>query len=232
MLIYIKDIFDNKTVTPVKKGNVFSFIFLNVCGCLLVLFIILIAFYIDNIKHNSTSDLNIMFIPFYLAMILALIYAVFISPAFVSNGLYIETFLMFSYAIGAFVFGFLLCMTITSSDSGWKYVYAFLPFYFVIGANTVFNVITIVNRSKHNESKMEIMFGSVSCIGLVFVLIAGVVLQMKLDNVIDNTRHYVELMLMLFGVVMLCMKNVFAFCVEFCCSKEEEGIDNFQYIDN
>lgn len=239
MFIYIKDIFDNdnnntnKTVTPVKKGNVFSFILLNACGCLLALFILLIAFYIDNIKHNSndTVDLNIMFIPFYIAMILALIYVIFISPAFVSNGMYIETFLMFSYAIGAFVFGFLLCMTITSSDSAWKYVYAFVPFYFVIGATVVFNVITtIINRSK-----VELTFGIVNCVGLLFVLIAGVVLQLKLDKVINNSKHYIEMVLLLFGVVMLCGKNVLTFCVEYCCcgnNKDEDGIDNLQYIDN
>lgn len=241
MFIYIKDIFDNdnntnntnKTVTPVKKGNVFSFILLNVCGCLLALFILLIAFYIDNTKHNSndTVDLNIMFIPFYIAMILALIYVIFISPAFVSNGMYIETFLMFSYAIGAFVFGFLLCMTITSSDSAWKYVYAFVPFYFVIGATVVFNVITtIINRSK-----VELTFGIVNCVGLLFVLIAGVVLQLKLDKVINNSKHYIEMVLLLFGVVMLCGKNVLTFCVEYCCcgnNKDEDGIDNLQYIDN
>jgi uncharacterized membrane protein len=108
-------------------------------------------------------------------------------------------------------------------------VYAFLPFYFVIGANAVFNVITIVN-----ESKSELMFGIINCIGLLFILIAGVVLQLKLDKVINNKKHYVELVMVLLGVGMLCGKNVFAFCVEFCCcgGREEEGDDNLDYIDN
>lgn len=196
MFLILKSIIDrsdskNKTA---QRGNIFSFVMLNLSGFLGATFFILLFLYIDEVITDV--DLNIIFIPLYLAISVGIIYAVFISPAFSSNGLYIELVIIFTYLIGNFVFCGLLAGAV-NKDSNDKFLYPFIAVYFFLGMCFLYLVINCMMNNKGNKRKF--VTNGLYMIGVIFAFVGSLLVQLKKDNVIDNKDHYVDGIMFVLG---------------------------------
>lgn len=199
MFLILKSIIDrsdskNKTL---QRGNIFSFIMLNLSGFLGVTFCILLFLYIDEVITDV--DVNIIFIPLYISISLGIIYAVFISPAFSSNGLYIELVIIFTYLIGNFVFCGLLA-SVLNKDSNDKFIYPFIAVYFFLGMCFFYLIMNCVISKEGNK---RLISNGLLMLGVVFAFIGSLLIQLKNDNVIENKDHYVDAIMFIFGFVFV-----------------------------
>ena len=107
----IKELIDkseNPNNTFIEKGSFISLIALNLIGICLIIFLFLVTLRLNEYISNK-KDLNIVFIPFYISLIILILFGIFISPAFIDNSLYFEIVLFFLYLLSSFIFSGLLC---------------------------------------------------------------------------------------------------------------------------
>ena len=188
---YIKDLIDkceNIDNNSIQAGTLFSFILSNIIGISLLSFLILVTLRLnENIK--SGTDLNLIFIPLYIMLCALFLFLIFISPAFISNNLYIEIILIFVNLLSGFIFSGLLCFKLNKlnniNNNKIKYFHCFIPFYFCIGANIFFIIFIIISKYFKN---MEFKFLSnfMYIIGFIFLFIGGLITQLKQDNIMIN----------------------------------------------
>lgn len=232
MFLYLKELFDmsriineynnnnnnSKSSNTIQNSSLFLFIFANVIGILLLLFVILLSLRLNN--TITPKDLNTIFIPLYLVFIMLFVLTIFFTPAFIYGALYSEIALLFISVLSFVIFCIMLCIkenkeTITTM----KYVHVFIPIYFVLGAALLYLVISSLienssnNSMKDNEdtetSNKSVMHNVILGIGGAFILSAVIALQVKLDNSNkDNKYHYVEVIIGTIGYALICGYHV------------------------
>ena len=202
----IIDNFENENSSIIKFGNLFSNIILNLIGICFLLFIILISLKLEGFS-NLKSDLNLTFIPLYIGIGLTIIFIIFISPALISNKLIFELICISVYLFSSFIFASLICIKVNNNNglnnkNNLKYAKCFIPFYFSIGTHFTyysFNFGFFISKGiKLNKLIYHLM---IFC-GLLFILLGGLITQLKLDNVIANKNHFIQ---MIFITISYCL---------------------------
>ena len=191
-ILSLKNIIDITEKKESRASTAFSYLLLNITAFSFIIFDILLMLYLQN---AISSKLNIIFIPLYIALILILSYAIFIAPAFFYGGLYMEIFTLFIYIISSILFATLLGI---KSEKEIKFVYIFIPYYFAVGLHICFIAAKAAMRPKE-ETRSRILNG----IALILVLISGMLIQVKKDNIIENKAHYIEVILYIVSFITL-----------------------------
>jgi len=197
LFLIIKNLIDkieNQLSSSIKAGTYFSFIIINFIGINIIIFFILLMNYIQN-SNNSKSDINIIFIPYYLSISLALIFAVFMLNAFLQNNLFIEIIFIFGYLITFFLFGILLCLKINNKNglnkhNNLKFFHCFLPIYLILGSHFLYRLVIFFLQKNFIFKKIfnKILF--IICI--FFSLLTCLITQLKIDDKISNKKHYIQ----------------------------------------
>jgi len=188
------DKIENELSTSIKAGTYFSFTIINCIGINLIIFCTLLMNYIQK-SNNSKYDINNIFIPYYLALSLAIIFSIFMFYAFLQNNLYIEIVFIFGYLLTFFLFGILICLKINNKNgineyNNIKFFHCFLPMYLILGADFLYRLFILFLEGNFNLKKIlnKIMF----IISIFFCFLTGLITQLKLDYKINNKNHYVQ----------------------------------------
>ena len=168
-------------------------------------FLFLITLRLNNYINNK-KDLNIVFIPFYISLIILILFGIFISPAFIGNGLYFEIVLFFLYLLSAFIFSGLLCNKVNNknqlnNNNKVKYFHCFIPLYFCIGAHIFYFIFNVIIDKMKNIS-YNIFSNLISIFGLILIFISFLITQLKEDNVINNKNHFIQLLLLIVSFIL------------------------------
>lgn len=242
MFLELKGIIDQADLKKQtsQKGNSFSYALLNCTGFFVIVFIILLMLYLDG-KISSRVDLNMIFIPFYFGITLCIIYAVFISPAFVHNGLYSELIILFCFLFSSFLFCALLALKINNYKKAFKFFYVFIPAYFFVGLTFVYllfncfmNLKNDPKKNPNNNSKRDFVSNCVYVIGTVFVFVGCLLVQLKNDNLIKNHENFIEIIMYILGFCCWTgenMINMINLLFDF-SEKDEEDIENNNFQEN
>ncbi len=208
------DKIDNNTNSN-NFGTIFTFIIGNLIGLFLSIFFIILMLRLD-MKILVNNDLNLIMIPLYVSLGLGLLFCIFISPSFFSNGLYIEIILYFIDLISCLFFICLICVKFNSSinlnkNNKLNYFHCFITFYFALFSHLIYSVFKCFNdfsdKIKNNNFIKEFSdFFILS--GLVFLFLAGLITQLKLDNLINNSNHYIQGILCLISFILLFADNI------------------------
>ena len=211
---YIKDLIDkceNIDNNSIQAGTLFSFILSNIIGISLLSFLILVTLRLnENIK--SGTDLNLIFIPLYIMLCALFLFLIFISPAFISNNLYLEIILIFVNLLSGFIFSGLLCFKLNKlnniNNNKIKYFHCFIPFYFCIGANIFFIIFIIISKYFKN---MEFKFLSnfMYIIGFIFLFIGGLITQLKQDNIMINKNNFIQIILFIISFLLFSLELIY-----------------------
>ena len=204
----IKELIDkseNPNNTSIEKGSFICLIALNLIGICLIIFLFLITLRLNNYINNK-KDLNIVFIPFYISLIILILFGIFISPAFIGNGLYFEIVLFFLYLLSAFIFSGLLCNKVNNknqlnNNNKVKYFHCFIPLYFCIGAHIFYFIFNVIIDKMKNIS-YNIFSNLISIFGLILIFISFLITQLKEDNVINNKNHFIQLLLLIVSFIL------------------------------
>ena len=200
-LLYLKYLIDKieNNSNSNNFGTIFTFIIINSIGICLSIFSIILMLRLD-LKILVNDDLNLVMIPLYISLILALMFFIFIIPSLISNELYIEIFLYFLDFFSSFIFISLLCSKINSQNNlkenhKLKFFHCFIPFYISLFGHIFLRVFKFINsimeKSKDNKLIKEIetiLYLS----AFILLFLTGLITQLKLDNKIRNTNHYIQ----------------------------------------
>ena len=188
------DKIENELSTSIKAGTYFSFTIINCIGINLIIFCTLLMNYIQK-SNNSKYDINNIFIPYYLALSLAIIFSIFMFYAFLQNNLYIEIVFIFGYLLTFFLFGILICLKINNKNgineyNNIKFFHCFLPMYLILGADFLYRLFILFLEGNFNLKKIinKIMF----IMSIFFCFLTGLITQLKIDYKINNKNHYVQ----------------------------------------
>ena len=188
------DKIENELSTSIKAGTYFSFTIINCIGINLIIFCTLLMNYIQK-SNNSKYDINNIFIPYYLALSLAIIFSIFMFYAFLQNNLYIEIVFIFGYLLTFFLFGILICLKINNKNgineyNNIKFFHCFLPIYLILGADFLYRLFILFLEGNFNLKKIinKIMF----IMSIFFCFLTGLITQLKIDYKINNKNHYVQ----------------------------------------
>ena len=210
---YIKDLIDkteNSNNGSIKTGNFFSIIASNIIGFSLLIFLILITLRLNN-NIKSEIDLNLIFIPLYIVLFTLLLYGIFISPAFMSNRLYIEILLIFIYVLSGFIFSCLLCFKVNNIKrldykNKVKYFHCFLPFYFTLGGNLIYLIFNFISDLKNFQVKSILYLTYI--FGFGFLIIGTLITQLKQDNIMKNKNYYIEIILLIISFILFSFNKI------------------------
>ena len=146
-------------------------------------------------SNNNKYDINNIFIPYYLAISLAIIFSIFMFYAFLQNNLYIEIVFIFGYLLTFFLFGILICLKINNKNgineyNNIKFFHCFLPIYLILGADFLYRLFILFLEGNFNLKKIinKIMF----IMSIFFCFLTGLITQLKIDYKINNKNHYVQ----------------------------------------
>jgi hypothetical protein len=188
------DKIENELSTSIKAGTYFSFTIINCIGINLIIFCTLLMNYIQK-SNNSKYDINNIFIPYYLALSLAIIFSIFMFYAFLQNNLYIEIVFIFGYLLTFFLFGILICLKINNKNgineyNNIKFFHCFLPIYLILGADFLYRLFILFLEGNFNLKKIinKIMF----IMSIFFCFLTGLITQLKIDYKMNNKNHYVQ----------------------------------------
>ena len=188
------DKIENELSTSIKAGTYFSFLIINCIGINLIIFCILLMNYIQK-SNNNKYDINNIFIPYYLAISLAIIFSIFMFYAFLQNNLYIEIVFIFGYLLTFFLFGILICLKINNKNgineyNNIKFFHCFLSMYLILGADFLYRLFILFLEGNFNLKKIinKIMF----IMSIFFCFLTGLITQLKIDYKINNKNHYVQ----------------------------------------
>ena len=151
-LLYLKYLIDKieNNSNSNNFGTIFTFIIINSIGICLSIFSIILMLRLD-LKILVNDDLNLVMIPLYISLILALMFFIFIIPSLI---FYIS------------LFGHIFLR-----------VFKFIN--------------SIMEKSKDNKLIKEIetiLYLS----AFILLFLTGLITQLKLDNKIRNTNHYIQ----------------------------------------
>ena len=215
--LHLKNLMDKieNNLNSNNFGTIFTFIIGNLIGLFLSIFFIILMLRLD-MKILVNNDLNLIMIPLYVSLGLGLLFCIFISPSFFSNGLYIEIILYFIDLISCLIFICLICLKFNSSinlskNNKLKYFHCFIIFYLAIFSHLIYSIFKCLNyfsdKIKNNNFIKEFSdFFMLS--GLVFLLLTGLITQLKLDNYINNSNHYIQAILCLISFILLYADNI------------------------
>lgn len=200
-------------------GTVFTYVILFSITLCFILFSLLSTFYLEELVIKQTKDAIFIFLPVFIAILLLLIYIIFITPAFSASNLIIELGLIYINIFAFSVFLILLCLKINNNLShnkldGLKFSFVFIPFYFLIGANIVYLILnkTVFGKNKNNlintGNRNSNMNWIINLISLIPILVAGILCNLKLDEVMKNKNHYVQSILLLCGYVIFMSNGI------------------------
>ena len=204
----IKELIDkseNPNNTFIEKGSFISLIALTLIGICLIIFLFLVTLRLNEYISNK-KDLNIVFIPFYISLIILILFGIFISPAFIDNSLYFEIVLFFLYLLSSFIFSGLLCNKVNNknklnNNNKLKYFHCFIPLYFCIGAHIFYFVFNMIIDKMKNFG--YIFFSNlISISGLILIFISFLITQLKEDNIINNKNHYIQILFLIFSFIL------------------------------
>jgi len=213
-LKYLIDKIENNSNSS-NFGTIFTFIIINSIGISLSIFSIILMLRLD-LKFLVNEDLNLVMIPLYISLILALMFFIFIIPSLISNELYIEIFLYFLDFFSSFIFISLLCSKINSQNNlkekhKLKYIHCFIPFYISLFGHIFFTFFKFIQsnmeKSKDNNliNKIEKI---ISLCGFILLFLTGLITQLKLDNKITNSNHYIQGCLFLACFFLFSFENI------------------------
>ena len=209
LFLVIKDLIDkseNPDNNSIHTGTFFSFIIFNLIGFLLIIFLILVTLRLNG-NINNKKDLNVIFIPFYISLFFAILFSIFIFPAFISNGLYFEIILIFIYLIFGFISSCLLCTKINNKNNfkdnhKLKYYHCFIPLYFSIGAHIFYFIYNLTMDHMKNVT-LNIFSNLINIFGLILIFISAIITQLKEDNIINNNHNYIQIILLIISFFLL-----------------------------
>jgi len=195
-------------------GTIFTFIIGNLIGLFLSIFFIILMLRLD-MKILVNNDLNLIMIPLYVSLGLGLLFCIFICPSFFSNNLYIEIILYFIDLVSCFIFICLICLRINSSihlnNNKLNYFYCFIVFYLAVFSHLLYTIFkcfnSILDKMKKNNFIKEFNNFFILC-GFVLLFLAGLITQLKLDNLIKNSNHYIQGILCLISFILLYVDNI------------------------
>ena len=215
--LHLKNLMDKieNNLNSNNFGTIFTFIIGNLIGLFLSIFFIILMLRLD-MKILVNNDLNLIMIPLYVSLGLGLLFCIFISPSFFSNGLYFEIILYFIDLMSCLIFICLICLKFNSSinlskNNKLKYFHCFIIFYLAIFSHLIYSIFKCLNyfsdKIKNNNFIKEFSdFFMLS--GLVFLLLTGLITQLKLDNYINNSNHYIQAILCLISFILLYADNI------------------------
>lgn len=235
MFLRLKDLIDkaelkiirkNTEEQPKKTGLVYSFIVLNLIGISLIVFIFVLSLRLDG-KISPKKDINLVFIPLYIAIILSVSYAIFISPAFFNQKLIFEIILIFLYIISALLFVSLLSENINNNvktKRSRKKYFCFIPFYITFCSHLVYLVAKIIIAFKEN------LIGKIMVAGGIALFLSGCITANVKLNRRDYTKHYGEAILFILGFVLICGDTIVNFFYDRQEKEREEIKDEIDKI--
>ena len=204
----IKNLIDkseNPNNTNIEKGNFISIISLNFIGICLIVFLFLVTLRLNDYINNK-NDLNLIFIPFYISLIIFFLFGIFISPAFINNGLYFEIVLFFLYLLSGFLFSGLLCKKVNNknqlnNNNKLKYFHCFIPLYFCIGGHIFYFIFNMIFDKMKNIG-YNFYSNLISISGLILIFISFLITQLKEDNIINNKNHFIQIIFLIISFIL------------------------------
>jgi len=204
----IKNLIDkseNPNNTNIEKGNFISIISLNFIGICLIVFLFLVTLRLNDYINNK-NDLNLIFIPFYISLIIFFLFGIFISPAFINNGLYFEIVFFFLYLLSGFLFSGLLCKKVNNknqlnNNNKLKYFHCFIPLYFCIGGHIFYFIFNMIFDKMKNIG-YNFYSNLISISGLILIFISFLITQLKEDNIINNKNHFIQIIFLIISFIL------------------------------
>lgn len=212
---------ERETANEIKNtkngGTIFTYVILFLITFCLICFSLLVTFYLQEVVITQAKDAIFVFLPLFVAVFLLLIYIIFITPAFKASNLYIELGLIYLNIVSFSAFLILLCLKINNKLNhnglnGLKFSYVFIPFYFLIGANMAYLVLNkaVFGKNKKNQNQNFISGNSsgdgfewlINLFSLVPILVAGILTNLKLDDIMTNKNNYIQSILVLAGYLI------------------------------
>ncbi len=215
-LLYLKYLIDKieNNSNSNNFGTIFTFIIINSIGICLSIFSIILMLRLD-LKILVNDDLNLVMIPLYISLILALMFFIFIIPSLIANELYIEIFLYFLDFFSSFLFITLLCLKINSQNNlkennKLKFFHCFIPFYISLFGHIFFTVFKFIHSIMENPKDKLINETNKILYLCAFILLflTGFITQLKLDNKLRNNNHYIQACLFFASFLLFSFENI------------------------
>ena len=178
---------------------------MNFIGICLIVFLFLVTLRLNDYINNK-NDLNLIFIPFYISLIIFFLFGIFISPAFINNGLYFEIVLFFLYLLSGFLFSGLLCKKVNNknqlnNNNKLKYFHCFIPLYFCIGGHIFYFIFNMIFDKMKNIG-YNFYSNLISISGLILIFISFLITQLKEDNIINNKNHFIQIIFLIISFIL------------------------------
>lgn len=197
---------ENK-VEPEGNSSLPAQILVNLTGISLIAFTIVLFLRLE--KYTSTeTDLNLIFVPAYFALICSLAMAVFISPGFFKGEMYFELGLIFIHIVSIGSFFFLLCYKVNVPES-MRFAHVFVPYYFSVGAQLIYSIgVNFIDKKEDALRKHIINSLSVACL-----LCAGILIQVFLDAE-RKDNYFISAILYLAAFLGFTLESTIVICKE------------------
>lgn len=183
-------------------GSNLSYLCLNSASLLICVYAILLALRVEGL---ITFNWNIITIPIYLILGLALFYAIFILPAFIQNKLNYEIALIFTYIICSVIFLVMLNLNL-DGNANYSYVNIFIPLFFVIGMNCVYSIVNVLSDYKNN-----MLFSRISNLFLIFgIFCATALVALKADKLLPDMADWVPVLVFASGYFFYMFEKLLA----------------------
>jgi hypothetical protein len=199
--------------TGVNIGSMLSYFCLNISALCLSAYIILAALKLNDMLH---TEWNVIAIPLFILSGIGLFFTIFIMPAFLTNRLYLELGLLFSYFISAFMFMVFINLKLDKEIySPFKHI--FIPVIIALSLNLGFCLFLLFSNKDKQVFKMKIIY----VVSVALLLTSAILIPIKLDNEL-HLPGWVPVILVFFAVLLLIYDDIAAL---FLTPSEEEDLD-------
>lgn len=184
--LLLKEVFDNahKMVREERAegcslGTILSLICLNMASVCVLLYLLLLTIKLDNMDNLINVTFNLISIPIYVSMGIAVFFFIFILPALIFHGFYFSIIVITSY-ITCFVISFL--MLNLKLDKGLEsntYVTTLTPMMVAIFIHILYFLTRITLEKDENKG---ILFNLVKFFGMAGIFASTVLVALRADG--------------------------------------------------
>lgn len=230
---------NNSSLNSKKAGTIFSYIVLYLITLCLIAFSISVTFYLQNVISQTKDAIFIFIpcfiaIILFLFYIVFISPAFTLDGLIMELGLIYINIISFSTFIILLVIKINNNLG-HNKVNGLKYLFVFIPFYFAIGANIVYLILNKIifdkkftennglnngsnNSISNSNSDLNMIYNInnknninfvLNLLSLLPLLAAGILSNLKLDEVISNKNHFVQSIIVMVSYLIFMSYSIY-----------------------
>lgn len=164
-------------------GTFISYVCLNLISACTLTYIILLTIKLDHFPGLAYAGFNLIAIPFYILVGIAVFYFIFILPAFIQNKLYFCLSVLGVYIVSTFLTLLMLSMKLDGSLKE-SFILIFTPLLVSMTLHTAHAIWKIITESWDN-----FVYNIFNSIGVVLISVGTIFISVKADSNFDIPNY-------------------------------------------